>query len=44
NEINLELDNVQNGDLNELMVFQENLRSWIKEVNKIVEVSLLKKK
>ncbi|MCH96272.1 hypothetical protein A2U01_0017256, partial [Trifolium medium] len=44
NEINLELDNVQNGDLNELIAFQDILRSWIKEVNKIIEVSLLKKK
>ncbi|MCI75719.1 hypothetical protein A2U01_0096988, partial [Trifolium medium] len=44
NEINADLDKIQNGDMDELIVFQKNTKEWVEEVNKEFESAQLKKK
>ncbi|MCI08701.1 hypothetical protein A2U01_0029780, partial [Trifolium medium] len=44
NEINLDLDRIQNGDVNELMDFQKNTRDWVEGVNREFETAQLRKK
>ncbi|MCI13763.1 hypothetical protein A2U01_0034883, partial [Trifolium medium] len=34
NDINADLDKIQNGDLDELVVFQKNTRDWVEGVNR----------
>ncbi|MCI48210.1 hypothetical protein A2U01_0069453, partial [Trifolium medium] len=44
NDINANLDKIQNGDLDELMVFQKNTKDWVEGVNKEFETAQLWKK
>ncbi|MCI28582.1 hypothetical protein A2U01_0049783, partial [Trifolium medium] len=44
NDINADLDKIQNGDLDELMVFQKNTKDWVEGVNKEFETAQLQKK
>ncbi|MCI68133.1 hypothetical protein A2U01_0089392, partial [Trifolium medium] len=44
NDINLDLNRIQNGDINELAVFQKNTREWVRVVNEEFELAQLKKK
>ncbi|MCI18855.1 hypothetical protein A2U01_0040010 [Trifolium medium] len=44
NDINLDLNRIQNGDINELSVFQKNTREWVRGVNQEFELAQLKKK
>ncbi|MCI29951.1 hypothetical protein A2U01_0051160, partial [Trifolium medium] len=44
NDINKDLDRIQNGDMDELMVFQKNTREWVEGVNKEFETAQLRKK
>ncbi|MCI60225.1 hypothetical protein A2U01_0081480, partial [Trifolium medium] len=43
NDITKDLDRIQNGDLNELIAFQENTKEWVEEVNKEFETAQLRK-
>jgi hypothetical protein len=44
NDINKALDNMQNGSLNVLKVFQENLQGLVDSVNNEVDISKLRRK
>ncbi|MCI41146.1 hypothetical protein A2U01_0062379, partial [Trifolium medium] len=44
NEINMDLDKIQNGDMDELVVFQKNTKEWVREVYREIETTLLRKK
>ncbi|MCI31394.1 hypothetical protein A2U01_0052606, partial [Trifolium medium] len=44
NDINLNLNRIQNGDINELAAFQKNTRKWVRSVNEEFELTQLKKK
>ncbi|MCI97134.1 hypothetical protein A2U01_0118434, partial [Trifolium medium] len=41
NEINADLDKIQNGDMNELIVFQKNTKEWVEGVNREFESAQL---
>ncbi|MCH92444.1 hypothetical protein A2U01_0013383 [Trifolium medium] len=43
NDINKDLDRIQNGDMDELMVFQKNTKDWVEGVNKEFETAQLRK-
>ncbi|MCI96685.1 hypothetical protein A2U01_0117985, partial [Trifolium medium] len=38
------MDKIQNGDMDELIVFQKNTKEWVEGVNKEFETAQLKKK
>ncbi|MCI44448.1 hypothetical protein A2U01_0065687 [Trifolium medium] len=44
NDINKDLDKIQNGDMDELIVFKKNTREWVEGVNKEFETAQLQKK
>ncbi|MCI41758.1 hypothetical protein A2U01_0062992, partial [Trifolium medium] len=44
NDINKDLDRIQNGDINDLMAFQKDTKSWVEGVNREFESSQLRKK
>ncbi|MCI47416.1 hypothetical protein A2U01_0068658, partial [Trifolium medium] len=44
NDINADLDKIQNGDMNELAVFQKNTKDWVENVNREFESAQFKKK
>ncbi|MCI84823.1 hypothetical protein A2U01_0106101, partial [Trifolium medium] len=44
NEINADLDKIQNGDMDELVVFQKNTKAWVEDVNREFETAQLRKK
>ncbi|MCI83329.1 hypothetical protein A2U01_0104605, partial [Trifolium medium] len=39
-----DLDKIQNGDMDELMVFQKNTKAWVEGVNREFETAQLRKK
>ncbi|MCI73398.1 hypothetical protein A2U01_0094662, partial [Trifolium medium] len=44
NDINKDLDRIQNGDMDELMIFQKNTKEWVEGVNREFETAQLRKK
>ncbi|MCI78799.1 hypothetical protein A2U01_0100070, partial [Trifolium medium] len=44
NGINADLDKIQHGDMDELVVFQKNTKDWVEGVSREFEYAQLKKK